>query len=72
MIERNIHDYSNRIDRSAYVYKGVLFSPKPKGNVTLYVFIDANSLTLTKSFTIGVFSFGLKIFRCRSPPSISL
>ena len=57
MIERNIHDYSNRIDRSAYVHKGVLFSPKPKGNVTLYVFIDADSSTQKMSCAIGVFYF---------------
>ena len=45
MIERNVQDYLNKIDRSVFVYKGVFFSPKPKGKVVLCVFIDADSST---------------------------
>lgn len=52
------------IDRSDYIHKGVSFAHKRKKTRKLnnVVLIDANSLT------IGVFSFCVKIFRCRSPP----
>lgn len=52
------------IDRSDYIHKGVSFAHKHKKTRKLNnaVLIDANSLT------IGVFSFCVKIFRCRSPP----
>ena len=52
------------IDRSDYIHKGVSFAHKRKKTRKLNnaVLIDANSLT------IGVFSFGVKLFRCRSPP----
>lgn len=59
-----------KIDRSDYIHKGVSFTHKRKKTRKLNnaVLIDANSLTQNMSLTIGVFSFGVKLFRCRSPP----
>lgn len=68
MIERNVQDYLNKIDRSVFVYKGVFFSPKPKGKVVLCVFIDADSSTQKMSCAIGVFYFIKRMFACRGPP----
>ena len=61
------------IDRSDYIHKGVSFAHKRKKTRKLnnVVLIDANSLTQNMSLTIGVFSFCVKIFRCRSPPSFN-
>ena len=62
-----------KIDKSDYIHKGVSFAHKRKKTRKLNnaVLIDANSLTHKKSLTIGVFSFCVKIFRCRSPPSFN-
>lgn len=62
------------IDRSDYIHKGVSFAHKRKKTRKLNnaVLIDANSLTQNMSLTIGVFSFCVKIFRCRSPPKFKL
>ena len=59
-----------KIDRSDYIHKGVSFAHKRKKTKKLNnaVLIDANSLTQNMSSTISVFSFCVKIFRCRSPP----
>ena len=59
-----------KIDRSDYIHKGVSFAHKRKKTRKLNkaVLIDANSLTQNMSLTIGVFSFCVKNFRCRSPP----
>ena len=59
-----------KIDRSDYIQKGVYFAHKRKKTRKLNnaVLIDANSLTQNMSLTIGVFSFCVKNFRCRSPP----
>ena len=58
------------IDRSEYIHKGVSFAHKRKKTRKLnnVVLIDANSLTQNMGLTIGVFSFCVKNFRCRSPP----
>ena len=57
------------IDRSDYIHKVVSFAHKRKKTRKLNnaVLIDANSLTQNMSLTIGVFSFCVKLFRCRSP-----
>lgn len=70
MIVRVVLIYLPEIDRSDYIHKGVSFAPKNKKHRKLNsaVLIDANSLTLNMSLTIGVFSFCVKLFRCRSPP----
>ena len=70
MIVRVVLIYLPEIDRSDYIHKGVSFAPKHKKPKKLNsaVLIDANSLTQNMSLTIGVFSFCVKIFRCRSPP----
>lgn len=59
-----------KIDRSDYIHKGISFVHKRKKTRKLNnaVLIDANSLTQNMSLTIGVFSFCVKNFRCRSPP----
>ena len=58
------------LDRSDFIHKGVSFAPNNKRHrkLNIVVLVDANSLTLNMSLTIGVFSFCVKIFRCRSPP----
>lgn len=63
-----------KIDRSDYIHKGVSFAHKRKKTRKLNnaVLIDANSLTQNMSLTIGVFSFCVKLFRCRSHQSSSL
>ena len=58
------------IDRSDYIHKGVSFAHKRKkiSKLNNAVLIDAKKLTKKMSLTIGVFSFSVKNFRCRSPP----
>lgn len=70
MIVKVVLIYLLEIDRSNYIHKGVSFAHKRKKTRKLNnaVLIDANSLTLNMSLTIGVFSFCVKLFRCRSPP----
>ena len=61
-----------KIDRSDYIHKGVSFAHKRKKTKKLNnaVLIDAHSLTQNMSLTIGVFSFCLTLFRCRSPTKL--
>lgn len=70
MIARVVLIFLLKIDRSDYIHKGVSFAHKRKKTRKLNnaVLIDANSLTQNMSLTIGVFSFCVKFFRCRSPP----
>lgn len=64
MVVRVVLIWLLEIDRGDFIHKGVSFAPNNKRHRKLnnVVLIDANSLT------IGVFSFGVKLFRCRSPP----
>lgn len=73
MIARVVLIYLLEFDRSDYIHKGVSFTPngRKKKKINNAVLIDANSLTHKTSLTIGVFSFCIKIFRCRSPPSFN-
>ena len=73
MIARVVLIYLLEFDRSDYIHKGVSFAHKRKkiSKLNNAVLIDANSLTQNMSLTIGVFSFCIKIFRCRSPPSFN-
>lgn len=73
MIAKVVLIYLLEIDRSDYIHKGVSFAPNDikKKKINNAVLIDANSLTHKKSLTIGVFSFCVKNFRCRSPPSFN-
>ena len=70
MIARVVLIYLLEFDRSDYIHKGVSFAHKRKKTRKLNnaVLIDANSLTQNTSLTISVFSFCVKLFRCRSPP----
>ena len=71
MDRRRMSDiHENACNREKIFHKGVSFAHKRKKTRKLnnVVLIDANSLTQNMSLTIGVFSFCVKIFRCRSPP----
>lgn len=70
MVVRVVLIWLLEIDRGDFIHKGVSFAPNNKRHRKLnnVVLIDANSLTQNMSLTIGVFSFCVKLFRCRSPP----
>lgn len=73
MIVKVVLIYLLEIDRSDFIHKGVSFAPKDKRHKRLnnVVLIDADSLTLNMSLTIGVFSFALKAYKCRGPPTFN-
>lgn len=70
MVVRVVLIWLLEIDRGDFIHKGVSFAPNNKRHrkLIIVVLVDANSLTLNMSLTIGVFSFCVKNFRCRSPP----
>ena len=68
---RNALIVFKEIDIRNYFIKGVLFSPSPYQYVAVCVFYDADDLTQLTSWIVSVFSFALKFFRCRGPPTFN-
>ena len=68
---RNALIVFKEIDIRNYFIKGVLFSPNPYQYVAVCVFYDADDLTQLTSWIVSVFSFALKFFRCRGPPTFN-
>lgn len=68
---RNALIVFKEIDIRNHFIKGVLFSPSPYQYVAVCVFYDADDLTQLMSWIVNVFSFTLKFFRCRGPPTFN-
>lgn len=68
---RNALIVFKEIDIRNYFFKGILFSPSPYQYVAVCVFYDADDLTQLTSWIVSVFSFALKAYRCRGPPTFN-